>query len=313
MLTSEQRQARRKYVGSSDAAAILGVDPYRSAADVWLEKTGKLDEWEGNEDTERGRLLEPAILDFAGEWIGKHFVRDQMIVAPDGIRAANCDGIASGFVVEAKSTVNADEYGDQGTDQIPPRVNVQVHHQMHVAGPEYRVAYVPVLLPGYKRIEFRMYIVERNEPLADLIAQRCCEFWHWNVLTNVRPEQFYPSLEVLKRIRREPKTVVPVADVLVDDLIIAKAATKQAKDDQETAERALLIAMGSAEGASYSSGLVTYLETKRKGYTVAETSYRTLRVKPAKEGSHDAGSGSTVAIGESAGDRRTALAVSPAR
>jgi predicted phage-related endonuclease len=31
---------RRKGIGSSDAAAILGVHPYKSAYAVWAEKTG---------------------------------------------------------------------------------------------------------------------------------------------------------------------------------------------------------------------------------------------------------------------------------
>ncbi|MCI0719887.1 MAG: YqaJ viral recombinase family protein, partial [Acidobacteria bacterium] len=54
---------RRKGIGSSDAAAILGVHPYKSAYTVWAEKTGLI-----VEDTEQigeaalwGNVLEPVI------------------------------------------------------------------------------------------------------------------------------------------------------------------------------------------------------------------------------------------------------------
>jgi len=39
-LTTEQREIRRRYLGSSDIAAIFGMSPWKSAYDVWLEKTG---------------------------------------------------------------------------------------------------------------------------------------------------------------------------------------------------------------------------------------------------------------------------------
>ncbi len=34
-------QFRAKSLGGSDVAAILGLSPYRTAVDVWMEKTGK--------------------------------------------------------------------------------------------------------------------------------------------------------------------------------------------------------------------------------------------------------------------------------
>ena len=39
---AESRQDRTQYIGGSDAPAIAGVDPYKSAYTVWLQKTGQL-------------------------------------------------------------------------------------------------------------------------------------------------------------------------------------------------------------------------------------------------------------------------------
>lgn len=40
-LTPEQLQARQSFIGGSDAASICGLNPYRSAYDVFLDKTGQ--------------------------------------------------------------------------------------------------------------------------------------------------------------------------------------------------------------------------------------------------------------------------------
>lgn len=42
MITDKQREQRRRYIGGSDMAAILGVDPWKTQVDLWLEKTGRL-------------------------------------------------------------------------------------------------------------------------------------------------------------------------------------------------------------------------------------------------------------------------------
>lgn len=295
MITVEQRELRKKYIGSSDAPAILGVDPHRSAYDVWLEKTGQADGFEGNADTDRGNLLEPVLLAWAENKLSAALLRDQFIVHEDGVLAANCDGIqpkihvgplppplTEPFVVEAKTGTNADEWGEPGSDEVPDRVLIQTHHQMYVAGPDYRVAWVPVLLPVFGRFDFRLYKVERNDELADVVAQRGVMFWREHVEPRIPPNGCLPSLEVLKRVRREPNKSVPVADELVDRLIVARADMKQAADEVEAAQVALLTALADAEGGTYSRGVCTYLETKRKGYTVEPSTFRSLKIKANK-------------------------------
>ncbi len=296
MITTEQRQLRQRYVGSSDAPAILGVDPFRSAYDVWLEKTGQADGFAGNADTDRGNLLEPVLLTWAEGELARlldrpvTFHRDRFIDRPNNL-CANLDAAIFELsldracaVVEAKTATNPDEWGEPLTDQVPDRVVVQVHHQMHVAGGIFRVAWVPVLLPLFNRFDFRLYRVDRNDELADIVAAKGVEFWRNHVEPRVPPTNCLPSLEVLKRVRREPNKVVPVADDLVDAVVVARAACRQAEEDCHHAEAALLAAMGDAEGGTYSRGQVTYLESKRKGYVVSDTTFRALRIKANKGG-----------------------------
>ncbi len=292
-ITIEQRTARKKFIGSSDAAAIMGVDPFRSASDVWIEKTGRADGFEGNEATDRGNLLEPVILDWAQRRL-PNFNRG--VMRSEGYLAANFDGITGGpdeimagdaLIVEAKSSNghNADEWGEPETDQVPDRVIVQTHHAMYVAGESYRIAYVPVLMAvPFKGFEWRMYIVRRNDDLANAVARQGTEFWINHVLADVPPDDFRPSIEVLKRVRRQPNKTVPVDSELADRLVLARAACKRSDDEKAEAERALLAVLLDAEQGDCGNGrLVTYLPTTRKGYTVEETTYRTLRIKTNKE------------------------------
>jgi putative phage-type endonuclease len=61
--TAEWLAARKEGIGSSDASAVLGLNPWTSAYEVWAEKLGLLPADPGNNATELGHLLEPVIAD----------------------------------------------------------------------------------------------------------------------------------------------------------------------------------------------------------------------------------------------------------
>jgi putative phage-type endonuclease len=61
-------EVRRSFLGGSDAAAALGLDPYRSPVELWLDKLGRGEPFDGNQATEWGNRLESAI---AG-WVEDH-------------------------------------------------------------------------------------------------------------------------------------------------------------------------------------------------------------------------------------------------
>ena len=53
---------RQLGVGGSDASAVIGFNPYKSAYTLWAEKTGRIPEFEGNLITEVGSYLEDSLL-----------------------------------------------------------------------------------------------------------------------------------------------------------------------------------------------------------------------------------------------------------
>jgi putative phage-type endonuclease len=283
-ITTEQRLARRQYIGSSDIAAILGLSPWRSAADVYISKTQELDD-KTNDAMDAGNRLESVVLDWAQQQIGQPFERDVMRVYDP--MAANFDGISPGdlpepFVVESKTTgitgIADAAYDLQFDDDtgLPDHVIVQATHQLFVAGPEYRIAWVPVLIGGYG---FKLYRLARNDGLVDAIVEAAQTFMAHHVRLGIPPANSKPSLEILKRIRRVPSKTVPVADEIVDRWIVMRAARLQAEKDEAEAQAEVLAAMGDAEAATFGKGTITYLLSQRKGYTVAPSEYRQLRIK----------------------------------
>lgn len=280
MITEQQRLERRNHLGSSDVAALFGIDPYKTAFDVWLDKTGRADDFEGNENCDRGNDLEPVILNWAERELAAPLIRNVYCHDKAGtFLAANLDADCPQLdaIVEAKSSVNLDEWGEPYTDEIPERTIIQTHVGMFCAGR--KMAYVPLLAPVFGRFDWRMYQVEFKPALSEAIEREAESFWKNHVMADTPPEGVIGSIEVLKRIRREPNKIADISGELVDRWIAAKAAAAQAKDDADAAQAEVLTAMMDAEGARTEDGRdMTYLETARKGYVVALCNYRTLRL-----------------------------------
>lgn len=264
-------------------AAIAGTNPWCSPSDAYLILRGEVEDHAGNEATDAGSRLEAFVLDWCECEIGTEIERD--IFIEDGPLCASVDGFAGDdAIVEAKTT-GIVGLADSGFDPtydddrgLPDRVNVQVSHYLGVTGRA--KAYVPVLIGGKG---FHLFTVERNEKLIDALRDMAMDFMEKHVRLGIQPTGFAPSIEVLKRIRRDPGKVVEIPREDLEAYIVARAAESQAKQDAEDAYARLLALAGNGDGLSVDGKLVaTYLETKRKGYTVEPTIYRQLRLIKSK-------------------------------
>ena len=293
MIDNVQRAARRRYLGSSDAAAVCGRDPWRNAADVWAEKSGKLAPAvdDPNPALELGRYLEGGILDWTANHLGVPIARDQWFTHPNGVCISNLDGLV--LAAEPRAIVEAkvsgllgpprflDDFGDAETDAIPQHVLIQVHHQFFClrADPAYadvELAYVPVLLVHRGFVLFR---VQRSPELCDALLDLELRFWRDHVLADVAPPDEPPALETLKRFVREPSKTVAIAPELVRDWQAAKATKKIAETEEQEGLRAVLVALGDAEAGTAGELTVTYLEQTRAAYTAPATTFRVARLK----------------------------------
>lgn len=103
---------RDKYIGGSDIPIIMGISAFKSRFDLLLEKACiKENNFEGNEYTEYGNIMEPKIRDYINETLGKKFKEGKHI---DGDIRCHTDGIDSTSVLEIKTTSqihdNVDDY-----------------------------------------------------------------------------------------------------------------------------------------------------------------------------------------------------------
>jgi hypothetical protein len=73
------------------------------------------------------------------------------------------------------------------------------------------VCHVPALVSGFRSLEFRRYVVRRNDSFIAAIVEHGEEFWR--CVESRTPPVEVPRLETLKRIRRLPASTVDLADV----------------------------------------------------------------------------------------------------
>lgn len=166
---------RKKGVGGSDVAPIMGLSKWSTAYDVWLEKLGMAGPSSDNDAMLWGRLLEPVIRQQYAERTGMAVaVPSSPIVHPqfDFIRA-NLDGIRQdGRIVEIKTARYGDEWGEEGSDEVPIAYALQVQHYMMVAGSD--VADVAVLIGGS---DFRTYTLNADPALHEMMIDASRDFW----------------------------------------------------------------------------------------------------------------------------------------
>lgn len=289
-ITEYQKENRKNYIGSSDAPALVGVSPFRSAKDVYYEKIGQINMDDVSPKNENAMLVgtycEDAVLRWFSEKMGFSIVRNQHRVHENKISAANIDALIKekpDQLIEVKTTgivskFVSDDWGEVETDQVPDHVKVQCMHQMAIL-PEVQVVWVPVLMAG---VGFCYYKIERNQKMIDDLIFVEESFWIENVKSMRPPEDELASLEIIKKLRREPNKKVSISAELVSQWLAAKDVLKIAKEEVELKELLILNELQDAEAGESALGSVTFFETHRKAYAVKESSYRTLRFK--KEG-----------------------------
>lgn len=158
---------------ASKVAAVVGLSPWQSRFSLWYEMNGVVPHQSGTPEMDRGHYLEPAVCSWLADQYGlvlapgqcwRHRERPWQVASPDrlavglGTDRAHIGG-AEGealAVVEVKTDAGGkEEWGPDGSDEIPPGYRVQAVWQCDTLG--LPLAYVGVLLP---RLEFRGYVIE---------------------------------------------------------------------------------------------------------------------------------------------------------
>ena len=270
-ITEKQKEKRQLYLGSSDIAAILGMNPWKTPIDVWNEKVYPIDEKSKSGAIQIGNFLEKGLIEFAAEETNHKIFLNQFRVK--GIFGANLDGQAYQRIngrleflpigYEAKTTSIAEGWGDEGTDDVPDYISIQCHHQIYAAALE--TVFIPVLIPHFGRLHMKLYRIDRDEKILRDIVRLGKAWWKKYVETKTQPPaEGTPSLEILKRIRREPETFAePSNEVAVNEWMGARQERLDAEKREKTALATILEQLGTAEAARLSDGSVfTYMKQR---------------------------------------------------
>ena len=152
---------RHKYIGGSDAAAVVGMNAWVSPYALWAEKTGRLPGFEGNLATEVGTYLEEFVAKKFAEVTGKNVRNCNLSWFNDQYpwAIANVDrlivGEDAGLEIKTTSEMNTQKFKG---GEYPANYYVQCMHYLAVTGKERW--YLAVLIGNR---EFKWFTIERDE------------------------------------------------------------------------------------------------------------------------------------------------------
>lgn len=173
-------EQRKRGVGGSDVAAIMGLSPWKSPLEVWLEKTGRADspDLSDRESVAMGTELEGDVLEM---YRRRH--PDSRVQRVNAILVANerpwaqasLDGIVRdpelGWgVLEIKTGSKESEW----KDGVPIHYLTQVTHYLSVTG--YPFADVAALIGDFG-LHYHQYRVMRDEDDLQSVVESVDEFW----------------------------------------------------------------------------------------------------------------------------------------
>ena len=182
---------RRQGLGGTDAAAVLGLSPYRTAVDVYLEKTGQREPVADTPRMRAGRLLEDVVARWWALEKGFRVRRDnkmrfhpqypELFANIDRLITTPGEKLGTG-VLEVKTT-SGYHFKRWENDGLPPDTYCQVMHYLMVTG--HRWARVAVLVDGY---DLKDIPVVYDREYIDLMRGQLLDFWHDHVLQGIPPE-----------------------------------------------------------------------------------------------------------------------------
>lgn len=265
---------RRTGIGGSDIAALLGLSPYRTPLQLWMEKTGRGEEQHDADAIERmhwGTVLEDVV---ARHYADQRAVKVQRIngllrhpecaiaiasldrvIVSDGSRARFDGGSVKGAngVLECKTAHamarNSSEWGTPGTDEVPQAYWLQCQWYLGISG--LPVADLAVLFGGQK---FATYTMEADAALFADLLDEAEHWWRRHIVADVPPE---PTTE--DDARRMWKSHVAGREKIVSaDVAEAVRQLAETKERIATLERSaqdlrdiICSAFGEAESIGY--------------------------------------------------------------
>ena len=222
---------RSLYIGGSDAAAILGLSPWKTTLDVYLDKVvGKNEEVDASKAKifARGKRMEPYIIDLFAEETG-------LVIARRGCRyqhpeypflCAEIDAEAeSGENIEIKTVhpFASKDWGIMDTDDIPVYYAAQAMHGLMVTGKQVCIFGAMIGMD-----DFRTYRVERDEDVITSLRQKEINFW--NMVQNHTPPEPQTTSDAERLFKKDNGSAVEADENTIETILTLKEMKAQKKE-----------------------------------------------------------------------------------
>lgn len=294
MLTEAQQEMRKTGCGGSEVAAIAGVDPYRTAWDVYVTK---VDGWqqEDGPHLERGRFLEdgvarwyahrggwpsPSVLNEPGTL--RHPREPLAICTPDRLvpfdGPSHEPGVSRLLSIKVPGPHVREQWGEPGTDDVPLPYLLQLQWEFGIVGEHFSldpVAHLAAPIDG----DLRVYAIRRDPEIFASLLDRVKAFWREHVLPKVPPPINGGDNAAAWLKNRFPRDRTPLLRASIEDegLAIRLQGAELARDAAEEALGAVKNEMrqriGDAQGIEGAFGRVTW-KANRNGVRSLKTHWR---------------------------------------
>lgn len=207
----EWLEERKKGIGGSDAAVILGLNPYKNNIRLWEEKTGKVQAEDISDKpyvkygTQAENLLRELFkLDFPQYKVShdentiiKHPKYPFLFASLDGQLVDKETGELG--ILEIKTTnILQSMQKEKWKEKIPDNYFCQVLHYLNVTGYSFAIlkAQLKYDFDGDIKLETRHYKINRNDFEEDIkeLEKAEIEFWTKYVEKDIQPPLELPSL-----------------------------------------------------------------------------------------------------------------------
>jgi len=277
---------RAAFLGGSDIGAILGVSKYRSAMDVWLEKTRKRVDTKDSFALRFGSFAESFIADeyalLTGEYLVDHpesLVHpnysfcvghiDRFVLEKKGLSLFHSDGgLNAKKLLECKTAnhFSQGDWGEPGTDAIPLPYLCQCLWYLGITNlSEIDVA---VLLGGS---DLRIYTITRDLELESLLFEKAAFFWTEHVQKDIPPKpQSISDCQALFQRASSGKTLEASSETLnlIRKLKALEAQTFAEEEQIDAIKQALMEHMADAEVLTYLGKPVITWKAPKPSYRI---------------------------------------------
>ena len=181
---------RRSKIGASDAPIIMGMSPWKTPYELWLEKTQDV-KTEENASMSFGKANEAAARQLFEEMTGFLMMPNKMAINPLlEWQIASLDGIDifQEDIVEIKCA-NAKDHELAKNQMVPDKYMHQLQHQMACADVEYAYYF------SYHKGEGIIVKVWRIDSVIYMLTEAEKKFYEENILGNQPPKMTEKDLK----------------------------------------------------------------------------------------------------------------------